>query len=1558
MGLSDSEEDHVGEDGNEEVDDDGNAHDEGEESVEDTDDEDEDVAYYEQDGFVVDEEELDEDEEQEEEEENHHRPKSGGKKKRRRRDSHMDVEDYSWMVEDNEERRKTGNRLVRGDKDSTARLDQPRHRLGQSFEELEDFHDDDASAPEDGAPYTENALRFESHPHHEMDDFIEYEKVDSRARPVGTNSVRHLSAAYPEAAAEVAEIFGDSEELIAMFQQAQHDQKSLHENPVLEGIDSITDGMDIDELQSAEVKRHLAEMDPEALAIHGLRPEDSKIRKTDIPERFQKMMGPSPESMEYDLAAKWIYAKLFGPGVETVESEIVQNGRLEIDGPSETDDYTNKDPEHFCKGRRVIRKVRTIEQKEQWKQDNAAQEALQVSIEGVLKCLYQEQEEVPYIATYRKKLCGELLCMSVEEVPSCVSQEDYDKPRESKGCPPPGTVQVKHTTMKRWQVLWKVYEMSLKWRSIRLWIEGRIKAFREMQNQHLHRREVSSAIQNIINKIKIATSYEEINTLDKMYKLTMAVLGIKIPTTGLLLDDSIDRFVSYNRMGYRRLVLGMGIRSKLLLDVQSISNPSCCSMSLQEQVDEIMELNKGSVGSDLVLYGAQHVAAMELSSNPIVKKIIQEHYLKQAMISTVPTDTGEKVLDAFHPHGAVKRLESKPVRDFKGDLFLRIIAATKQNYLTYKIEVPEKVFQSQILPALMQSIMDTDLILLDGWQEFQKDCLSHLTQKLLFPQFEKELIEDLTEKSRTAVLEKMSKDLWKHALQAPFKPPVNESDYEEEETPVRVCACCWGPGGKGHPSTVLVMLDSLGELKAMIELKQFSGFLSTQEDQDSYEPIDVLQDDHRKEDAQLIREFLMEHKPHVVVVGGSSLACRQLVKDLELIREHFLTEHSRFMVSIQGGMEVFLMPESLASIWESSPAAEAELPDHSPHVRRAVAIGRSLIDPLSVLASLRDYSDIILSLHLSDLQELILNEIRLTKIDQILVTAINQIGCELNLVANVQWRSHSLQFVCGLGRLKAQGLMHIMHRNSNRIESRADLMTYALLGSKTMKNAIGFLCINGSDLPGMANIDFEPLDETRIHFEHYHVAKDLAMIATQNEDPEAALVELFASPDQVQYLNVDWFNDRGIEKGREDMLSLIIDMQMEFLSPFQDRRPKFSKPQELEVFYMLMNETEDSMKPGKFMEATVDWVEDTEIHCSLIPTRLKGVVKKEQFSSTEDPESLNLRYRVRRGDVLTTRLIAIDFEEFQVELTCRQADLENEERWEKEYCTDEHYKIKSKEEKEQDRLAKEARQEKTFIPRRIDHPLFKNISQTECISQLAKSPLGHAILRPSNEGPHCITLSFNTFTGKHGDIYLHRNISEGQKGSSATEVLKLGLPLTIMLTSTRSMQFDDLDEVVPCFVDPYIDRMRGLMSFRKFRDGYQEEIDALLIEERKRMGGRGAAYCLSIDYLRPGCFYIASIWNKTVHREYFSIVPDGYYYRKQIFKDLELVTEDFKRSPAPPVYAPREQSEKSFNGGASATGNVSGSFRTAPQQWSTSMATGNVNASANNADSSDEDLHF
>ncbi len=52
-----------------------------------------------------------------------------------------------------------------------------------------------------------------------------------------------------------------------------------------------------------------------------------------------------------------------------------------------------------------------------------------------------------------------------------------------------------------------------------------------------------------------------------------------------------------------------------------------------------------------------------------------------------PTPSGEGALDAFHPYGRAKRLRRKPLSDFAGDHFLRVLAAEREQLITVRLEV-------------------------------------------------------------------------------------------------------------------------------------------------------------------------------------------------------------------------------------------------------------------------------------------------------------------------------------------------------------------------------------------------------------------------------------------------------------------------------------------------------------------------------------------------------------------------------------------------------------------------------------------------------------------------------------------------------------------------------------------------------------------------------------------------------------------------------------------------------------------------------------------------------
>ena len=69
-----------------------------------------------------------------------------------------------------------------------------------------------------------------------------------------------------------------------------------------------------------------------------------------------------------------------------------------------------------------------------------------------------------------------------------------------------------------------------------------------------------------------------------------------------------------------------------------------------------------------------------------------------------------------------------------------------------------------------------------------------------------------------------------------------------------------------------------------------------------------------------------------------------------------------------GDVQLMMADESMAALWENSAAGVEELASSAGIVRRAVALGRQLLDPLAVVASLCGPSREILAYGLHPLQ--------------------------------------------------------------------------------------------------------------------------------------------------------------------------------------------------------------------------------------------------------------------------------------------------------------------------------------------------------------------------------------------------------------------------------------------------------------------------------------------------------------------------------------------------------------------------------------------------------------
>jgi len=86
--------------------------------------------------------------------------------------------------------------------------------------------------------------------------------------------------------------------------------------------------------------------------------------------------------------------------------------------------------------------------------------------------------------------------------------------------------------------------------------------------------------------------------------------------------------------------------------------------------DKINEVYKDALAFLTVVC---HYAAVELSSQPFIRRQYKDTFRKQGLITVHLTEQGKKELDIFHPSYRVKLVNNKPLSELKDtDLFFDI----------------------------------------------------------------------------------------------------------------------------------------------------------------------------------------------------------------------------------------------------------------------------------------------------------------------------------------------------------------------------------------------------------------------------------------------------------------------------------------------------------------------------------------------------------------------------------------------------------------------------------------------------------------------------------------------------------------------------------------------------------------------------------------------------------------------------------------------------------------------------------------------------------------------
>ncbi|CAD6343409.1 unnamed protein product [Miscanthus lutarioriparius] len=1084
-----------------------------------------------------------------------------------------------------------------------------------------------------------------------------------------------------------------------------------------------------------------------------------------------------------------------------------------------------------------------------------------------------ERMQIPFIAMYRKESCPTLL-------KGLDSDEGNDEDNEDK--------KSDARKMKWHKLLWAVQTLDRKWLllqkrkvALQLYYEKRFDD-EKRRIDDVTRQELNSQLYNsIIEALKDAKSEKEVEDVDAKFNLHFPPGEVeeegqfKRPKRKSLYSicHKAGLWEVANQFGRSAEQLGHHLTLTKIPEAGELES----GRHSPEEVAANFTCAMFETPQD-VLRGARHMAAVEIGCEPIVRKHVRGIFMNKAVVSTSPTPEGNTIIDPYHQLSGVKWLREKPLSKFVDAQWLLIQKAEEEKLLKVTVKLPEDAKKKLMSEARENYLSDCVSKSAQLWDEQRKMILDDAFFNFLLPSMEKEARSMLMAKAKHWLHMEYGKQLWNKVTVAPWrKKDADKKDADidlDDESELRVMACCWGPG---KPATTFVMLDSSGELVDVL----YAGSISNRSQ-------GVAEQQRKKNDQQRVLKFMTDHQPHVVCVGASNYNCRQLKDDIYEVIFKIVEDHPRDVNPQMENLSVVYGDESVPRLYENSRISSDQLPGQSGIVKRAVALGRYLQNPLAMIATLCGPGKEILSWKLHALEQFLTPDEKYEVVEQVMVDATNQIGFDVNLAASHEWHFSTLQFIAGLGPRKASALQKDLVREGS-IFSRKELVKP--LGRKVFMNASGFLRVRRSGAAAASAQLIDLLEDTRIHPESYVLAKNLAkdvyvedgheINEMDDDEQEMAIEHVRADPKMLKGLEIEEYIKSISEEYRK--LETLLDIKEELLSGFSDWRTPYTEPSPEQEFWMLSGETEDTISDGRIVQVTVRNIQENKIICTF-DSGLKAIVMADNYSDEGfDPESSQLR----EGDVLTGKIRNVNKNRFMVYLTCKASEMrrrpfsrgDQDPYYHEQDMTSQTVEDKARKQKE---LAK-----KHFKPRMIVHPHFQNLTAEEAMQFLSDKEHGEKVIRPSSRGPSFLTLTLKIFDG----VYAHKEITEsGKDHKDITSLLRLGKTLTI-----DNETFEDLDEVIDRYVDPLVGYLKSMLSYRKFRKGLKNEVDEMLRAEKAENPMR-IVYSFGISHEHPGTFILSYIRSTNPHHEYIGLYPKGFRFRKRDFDNIDRLVSYFQKN--------------------------------------------------------------
>ncbi|KAG0236910.1 Transcription elongation factor spt6 [Actinomortierella wolfii] len=1009
--------------------------------------------------------------------------------------------------------------------------------------------------------------------------------------------------------------------------------------------------------------------------------------------------------------------------------------------------------------------------------------------------------------------------------------------------------------------LWSIYDLDLKFRSF------------------LERRE---SLKSLMKKMDISDSYvddmllraerlEELSDvsdyINQRYgKQIDKTKAFKRPGAGGSYDPAkraqLDEFIK--AFGLTASQFGAN-----LLDNAKLHFPDDIHVLPEEAAQPYVAL--GFRSAERVVTAAVHMIAQEIAVDPRVRKALRSKYETAACVTVTPTEKGETAIDELHPYYPFKRLSHKSVGDFHDAQFLQIVQAVSEGLVKMTIKLPEEdTYLTHISDFfLSDNYSETS----QKWNDLRRKILQLALKDNLFVLMERWMTEKLRLQAEDWVVKKCQMSLEEKLNVAPF---VSKS-MKPEQYPPRVVAVSHG-AGTSKDATQIVFLDDNGKFADHMK-------------------VDTLRDEASQ---KAFQDFLDKRRPDVVVVGGFSVMTRRLVEQVEKVVND--------LRDLRGDdVTVLMTNDETARLFQNSRRAIEEFPDALPLTRYCISLGRYVQNPMNEYAAMG--SDL-LNIRHHPLQHLVTEERLRDMLDRALVNIINSVGIDINEVVASPYKAHMLQYICGLGPRKAQSLIKAIEsddHNGASIDKRADLVIRKLLTWNIFMNCCSFIRVR-------SNMNGDILDNTRIHSEDYTLARKMAADALEIDeegleeyDNASQHVEELMRDDGAEKLNDLLLEDYAmqLEKIQNKPKRMTLEtIKLELQQPFKDPRRPFERASPDLVFTMLTGETEQTLREGFIVPVLVTKVRDRNAMLRL-DCGVDGILA---IQNAADGKVGSMDDVVKEGQTLQAKVLRLDKEKFFADMSIKESDLRRGDLELRQLPVDRMF---DREQEEAFRKRVKASVKKaTFIPRKITHPLFKNINAEAAIQHLKDRPRGELVIRPSTRGADHLSITVKIAE----NLYKHYDVLELDKKDDYS----LGKTLKI-----DGIKYSDLDELLVSHMEAIQGKIDALMASPKYKEDSAELRQSLETATKAKPGA--AVYGFTPDRKAPGFFTLMVKLgaNRAIEEWHIKVQPEHYVLRgpsTKECKDVVTLTNSFKemamnrsrpKQPSVPVPLPTRGSSGS-----------------------------------------------